>query len=655
MALKKTQITEKALRESEASYRTIFNAANDSIFVHHLETGAILDVNETMCETFGYSKEEVLKLDVEAISEGKPPFSQKEAIRWIHDAAEGRPQLFEWRCRKKSGELFWVEVNLKRVRIGNDDRMLAIVRDISDRKNAESALHASEERFRALIESGTNLVAILGRNGKFHYVSPSAQSLFGYETSEILGKSPRDFMHADDIYACEKTMRDAVSRPGKTLAMNVCRCRHKDGSWLWVEGAMICLYDQPGVDGIVFSARDVTETRRLQEFASRAQRLETAGRIAGQVAHDFNNLLGPLVAYPDFIKEGLPDSHPLLQYVQDMKDAAEQMSEINQQLLTLGRRGHYSLEPLDLNGVVTRALSQIRPVPETLLIEQELADDLMTVKGGGCQIFRAITNLISNARDAMQDIGVLTIKTENYYNDDSKGSLADIGRGEYVKLTITDTGTGIPSEAYPKIFDPFFTTKIADRKRGSGLGLSVVHAVVEDHDGYIDCKTSIGEGTSFFVYFPTTRENAEMGEVDSLAGRGENILVVDDDRMQRDVCRNLLEKLGYRTTLCESGEEALKLMKRGSYDLLVVDMIMPNGIDGTETMKRALEINDAQKAIVVSGYAESERVREALRLGASEFIRKPLSLKSISHAVRRALDSRQVTREEKPRSKTPVS
>jgi len=188
------------------------------------------------------------------------------------------------------------------------------------------------------------------------------------------------------------------------------------------------------------------------------------------------------------------------------------------------------------------------------------------------------------------------------------------------------------------MFDPFYSTKTADKRRGSGLGLSVVHAVMEDHGGYIDIQTKPGQGTSFYLYFPITRELVETPTSDNIIGGTENILVVDDDALQREVALNLLIKLGYKAIAVESGEKAIEYLKENSLDLIILDMIMPDGIDGVETYKRALEINPEQKAIIVSGYAETEQVNLAMKLGADSFIRKPLTLKAVARAVRQELE-----------------
>ncbi len=505
------------------------------------------------------------------------------------------------------------------------------------RKVAEEARNESEKRFEELYNSVIEGVGLVNPQGIITFCNPSYAKIFEEKSAEaMIGKPLLDYLtDAQKELVREQSVR---LRKGECSQYEVEIITAK-GNRRTVLVSVSPRYDAENqYTGAFGAVIDITDTKRLREFTARAQRLETAGRIAGQVAHDFNNLLGPLVAYPELIKAQLPSDHKVIRYLNNMEKAAAQISEINQQLLTLGRRGHYNLEPLNLNEIVKQVVEQMGLAPETLSVELELADPLMNISGGRSQIIRALANLVANARDAMGDTGVLTLRTENYYAEETKGITTDISRGEYVKLTVRDTGTGVPPEVLPRIFDPFFTTKSTDKERGSGLGLSVVHAVVEDHHGRIDCDTEPGRGTAFYLYFPITRDAAVIGHDDRIVGGGEYLLVVDDDQMQLEVTRNLLEALGYRVATAECGEVALKLIAKESPDLLIVDMIMPGSMDGTETLKAARELDPNLKAIVASGYAETRRVQEAIDLGAGEFLKKPLTLKSLALAVRRNLD-----------------
>jgi len=257
----------------------------------------------------------------------------------------------------------------------------------------------------------------------------------------------------------------------------------------------------------------------------------------------------------------------------------------------------------------------------------------MNVKAGNAQIARAVFNLVNNALDAMDEVGELAIRTENWYADHTVGNYNQVPTGEYVKLTVTDNGCGISPDNINHIFEPFFTTKSADASRGSGLGLSVVHAVIKDHHGYIDIDSRLGQGTSVYVYLPVTRETTNAESEDIPHGRGETVLVVDDDPLQREVSFRLLSKLGYNVHTAESGENALARLRLERFDLILLDMIMPGGLDGAETLERILAITPSQKAVIASGYVESEKLHRAHELGATVFLRKPLTLAALARAV----------------------
>ncbi len=397
---------------------------------------------------------------------------------------------------------------------------------------------------------------------------------------------------------------------------------------------------QGDYEGAFGTVLDITETKRLRELKSRAERLETAGTIAGQVAHDFNNLLAPLMAYPEFIKDELPGESHARAYLDDIENVAKKIADINQDLLTMGRRGHYTQDIIDLNRIVLHAAKEIESASPATEFRIDLDKDLMRIKGGSAQIHRLLINLLVNARDATPAAGggTVTIRTENYYANDTSIAFGWIPLGEYVKMTVSDNGCGIPDEIIQKIFDPFYTTKTADRKRGSGLGLSVVDAVMKDHNGYIDVRSKVGEGTSFYMYFPVTREEISDTEFRNLSGGTERVLIVDDDQIQRDVVSRLLQKLGYRISAVESGEKAIEFLRHNPQDLVILDMVMPGGMDGTDTYEKILKINPAQKAIILSGFSESDRVMEAYRLGAGPFVRKPVTKNIIAAAVRSELD-----------------
>lgn len=402
---------------------------------------------------------------------------------------------------------------------------------------------------------------------------------------------------------------------------------------------------------LCFFIRDVTKRKENEETLERtqtklaqAERLETAGSIAGHIAHDFNNLLTPLLAYPDLIAEELQPESQAHKDLMLIKKTAQQIADINQQLLALSRRGYYEQAALNINAIIDDVNYILRReiLVEGLRIEANLAPDLMNIKGGSEQLVRVIENLCRNGIEAMDGKGTLKIVTENIYLDKPIGSVETIEMGEYVCVTVSDSGHGISGEVRSRIFDPFFTTKKASRRRGSGLGLSVVHSIVKDHSGFIDMDSIIGAGTSFRLFFPICREEVEVADQDGIYLGSETVLVVDDDSLQIEVTSRILTRLGYRVISAQSGEEAVTIIERCAKTkefpaLAVLDMIM-GGIDGAETYRRIKELNPDQRAIILSGYVETETVKKAQELGAGTYIRKPVTMGKLGRLVRMELD-----------------
>ncbi len=473
-----------------------------------------------------------------------------------------------------------------------------------------------------------------------------------------------EFFHYDLDELCEKTIFDIVCgfnavvlgtiisnlKNERFTLIEAC-CRRQDETLFHAEIATSLLH-LGQAPHLCFFVRDIS--KRKQDEADlaqtraqldRAERLEMAGSIAGHIAHDFNNLLTPLLAYPHFIREALPPGAQCRQDLDIIEKTAQQIADINQQLLALSRRGYYEQRVLDINAVIENVMVLLKRGGQMdgVNVDLRLEKNLLHIKGSSEQLLRVIHNLCQNALDAMDQRKHLTIATEQVYLEAPLKKYESVDQGEYIKVTVADTGHGIPPEIQDKIFDPFFTTKEATRQRGSGLGLSVVHGIVKDHQGYIDLESAVGRGAAFSLYFPVCREELTEASVKECTGGEETILVVDDDRLQIEVTTRILSKLGYQVLSANSGEEALELMRRRKQagqlpDLAVLDMIMGGGIDGTETYRQMKEINPSQRAIIFSGYAESARVGMAQELGAGAYLRKPVSLDKLAQAVRYELD-----------------
>jgi CheY-like chemotaxis protein len=317
-----------------------------------------------------------------------------------------------------------------------------------------------------------------------------------------------------------------------------------------------------------------------------------------------------------------------------------------QDLLTLARRSVPVRQVLNLNKIIldfqnSPELEKLLDYNSAVRIKRDLEPDLLNISGSSIHLGKALSNLVSNAAEAMPQGGDLIIKTANQYLDKPIHGYDEVREGDYVVLSVTDTGEGIPAADIHRIFEPFYTKKVMGRS-GTGLGLAVIWGTVKDHLGYINVQSEEGKGSTFTLYFPVTRENlsAELTTVaaSEYIGKGEMILVVDDIREQRELAAEMLKKLNYQVSAVASGEDAITYIKDHKIDLLVLDMIMYPGMDGLDTYRKVLEIKPGQKAIIVSGFSETERVNEAHALGAGAYVKKPYVLEKLGMAVRKELD-----------------
>lgn len=394
--------------------------------------------------------------------------------------------------------------------------------------------------------------------------------------------------------------------------------------------------------------RNIAEAKleKAQEQLLRSRKMEALGVLAGGVAHDLNNVLSGMIGYPDLILNTLPDGSPQRKFILTIKESGRKAADIVDDLLTLARRGVARRMVLDLNNLVEQHLrspehNHTLEEHDGLKVEVNLAPDLLKIKGSPVHLEKSLMNLINNAAEAQSDGGWIGVCTENRYIDKEFSGFQKINEGEYVVLRVSDKGVGIAEYDLEHIFEPFFSKKKLGRS-GTGLGMAVVWGTVQDHDGFINVITSEGEGTTFELYFHATREDVlekiRKPESSYYQGNGERILVLDDVREQRELAVAILERLGYEIITVADGEEAVACIRQNHIDLVVLDMILEDpAMDGLETYRRIIEIEPNQKAIVASGYAETERVKAVLALGACQYVKKPYTVERIGMAIKKAL------------------
>jgi len=346
----------------------------------------------------------------------------------------------------------------------------------------------------------------------------------------------------------------------------------------------------------------------------------------------------------------LPEDSPLRDSIRTIQNSGERAAAIVQDLLTLARRGVPTVEVLSINAIIAEYLES--PEHQNLLRHHPLVDfdirlepDLFNISGSRIHLSKTLMNLVTNAAEAIPAHGKVSITTENRYVDAPIPDFEQLQEGDYGVLCVTDTGEGISPQECGKIFEPFYTKKSMG-KSGTGLGMTVVWNTVQDHNGAIDVSSIPGEGTTFTLYFPATRnaltKQEATEEFSILMGNGETVLVVDDVKEQRELAARILSKLGYRVTTAESGEKAVDYLRKSSFDLLVLDMIMESGMDGLATYELAVALHPGQRAIIVSGFSENDRAKAAQKMGAGTYLKKPYLLEKLGRAVRSEIEREMV-------------
>lgn len=529
-----------------------------------------------------------------------------------------------------------------------DTAGVIILNEIITRQvEAEMALKESEQKYREMVENINDVIYLISPDGVVTYVSPVIHSLIGYSPDDIVGKPFMRFVHPDDYGLMSRKFAMKKQIEGSPTE---CRLTCRDGSYRLVRVSSKPLYRNGEIVELGGVLTDISkerknelEKRRLEKQLQQARKMEAIGTLAGSVAHDLNNILSGLVSYPDILLLEIPEGSPQRRVAETIKRAGERAAVIVQDLLTLARRGLTEMVVVDVNRIIqdylqspeAKMLKKERP---EVVLEYDQQIDLPKISGSPVHLSKVIMNLLNNGVEAISGKGTVTISTREVTLKDEAVLYDETIPGDYVEITVRDSGVGIKEEELEKIFEPFFSTKQLGRS-GTGLGMAIVWNTVQDHDGYIAVQSEPGKGTTMRLLFPVCDTDGAQQvvnrdlKIEDLQGQGEKILLVDDLQEQLEIGSTMLQKLGYKVITASSGEKAVELLRTSAVDLVILDMIMDPGQDGFESYKQILEIHPAQKAVIASGYAEEERMMEAMQLGINVFVRKPYTLKIFGQAV----------------------
>ncbi len=643
---------QRRLRDSEQRYRNVIDWATDALYLARPD-GVLVDVNEAACEALDYTREELLRMRVHDVDPGSASGETVPLAEIVGSLQPRRPVTVETFHRRRDGATFPVEVRVGRLELGGEPFVLGLARDITDRKRAEEALRESEQRMELALLGGDlatwdwNVVT-----GEVLLNERWARML-GYEVDELEPSVDmwQRLLCPDDramvMEALEAHLR------GETESYEVeCRLRHKSGEWVWVldKGRVIRRADDGAPLRACGTHLDITARKRQEEERERlesqlrqAQRMEAVGQLAGGVAHDFNNLLQAILGYGDMALDEIEEGSPAGEHVAEILKAGSRAAALVSQLLAFSRRQVLRMEDLDLNEVIADVMKMLRRViGEHVTIEFTPGYALGGVRADRGQLEQILVNLCVNARDAMPSGGRLGISASNVaIGEEFRETHAWAEPGDYVLLTVTDTGCGMDQATLASAFEPFFTTK--DVGQGTGLGLSTVYGLVKQHGGMVHAYSEVGLGTTMKVYLPRVEaESAQQSMAERpVAGGTETILLAEDDETVRRLSSAILQTAGYNVLTATDGEEALRVFaeRLDDVDLVVLDVMMPK-LGGRAVLERMRESRPGLRAVFASGYSMSA-IPPGLVLGEDvPLVQKPATRNDLLRAVRKALDGR---------------
>jgi len=516
-----------------------------------------------------------------------------------------------------------------------------LVGELAERQRAENALQDSENKYRLLVEKATDAIFIL-QDGAVKFANPMTLRLSGYSAEELAGLPFQELIHPEERPRMYRQYEQTL-RGEDTPSENTLRALGKGGDILWLQ-ANHSLIQWQGRPAVFVIARDMTTHMEMERQLRQSQKMEALGTLAGGVAHDFNNILGVIMGYAELAMDAARQGADNGMDIEEIIKATQRARDMVRQILTFSRKVDPNLEPCDLN----KEILQIKKVlehtlPKMIRIKTHLASDLRPVKIDAGQMEQVLINLAANAADAMPDGGELVIETKNQDLDEEycQGHL-EAHSGAYVVLQVSDSGHGMDETTRRRIFDPFFTTK--QTGKGTGLGLSSVFGIVKGHGGLIYCYSEPGQGTIFKIYLPAhetegTRGPSSPAESGVFSGRGETVLLVDDEETLLDLGKQILMGAGYKVIKAVNGEEALAIHRsRGpEIDLVILDLNMP-GMGGHRCLLELMARDPGLKILIASGYSVNGAATKSLQAGAAGFISKPYRKDELFKSIRRVLD-----------------
>jgi PAS domain S-box-containing protein len=634
----KLKETQEELLHQKNKLEALINSIPDPIYIKDVEN-TYIGCNRAFEEVAGRPEQEIVGKKDHAVfsAEVAASFGTKDQKM----LSSGTAQRIEELIIAPDGEHLFFDIR-KTPYIGSDGKLLGLIgicRNINELKQAQQQAEEERERLSVTLQSIGDGVITTDVHGKTVFINRAAEQLTGWENADAVGKFSDEIFRIFD----EKTERKApnpverILRAGKRLALSRdAVLQRKDGTKISVADSGAPIRDRKNrVIGVVIIFRDITQEKKMEQERVKIRKLESVGVLAGGIAHDFNNLLSAILGNIELASSGITGDSKISALLADAQKATERATKLTYQLLTFSKGGEPIKEKTSLPDLVSESANFVLH-GSLVSCEFSFADDLWMIHADSGQISQVIQNIILNAKDAMPNGGRIRVECSNV-QDLASGLLLRRYKGNFVRITLQDTGAGIPRDIIDRIFDPYFTTK----KEGNGLGLAICHSIVKKHGGHITVHSEPQQGTTFSIYLPAMpapETAAAEPQAREKTISSTKIMVMDDDLMLRNLARSQLAALGHEAVLVKDGAEAISTYQEmqesdSPIDLVILDLTIPGGMGGKETAQKLLQLNPEAKLIVASGYSNDPVMAEYSEYGFRAAVAKPFTLKELRKAI----------------------
>lgn len=643
-ARKERVLAEEQSAASERKMRAVFEHAHDAICILH--EGYFIDCNPMAEKLFNVARDKLLQRSLAEfypVEQASGQLSQDVAAEKFRKALTGEPQNFEWHLQRLDGTMFDVDVGLSPIEIDGRLHLMAILRDITEKKHIELELRENERKykdlsleFNALLDAIPDPILLQSPSLEIVWANKAAMSNFSADAENLEERHCFKLLHqiSTPHEGCPVLESFATGMPAKGIVPMTDR--------VWEIRAVPVKNEIGAIVNVIEIGRDITEMKKLEQQLLHAQKMEAVGQLSGGIAHDFNNVVTAIIGYGNLVLMKLPEDDPARHFVEQILVTADRAAELTQGLLAFSRKRVLNMKPVQLKDIISGFRTFLgRIIGEQIVISTDLLDDPVFVYADSSQIEQVLMNLATNARDAMPDGGTISISLETSVLDGAFIKSHGYGEpGKYACILVSDTGVGMDEETVKKIFEPFFTTKEAGK--GTGLGLSIAYGIVKAHNGYILANSKLGNGTTFRIYLPVIQSVEQRPEIPHYRepqGGHETILIAEDDSPVREITAKLLTGYGYSVIEAEDGDDALKKYAEAQdgVQLLILDVLMP-GKNGREVAETLRQHSPEVKVLFNSGYPLDLLVNKNILPDDVNFFIKPIAPRELLRKVREVLE-----------------